>query len=480
MKPLADLVVNLSADTRKFDRGINRASGGLKSFESIAKTVGLSVKQAFIVATGGIVAVAGSIYGLSGKLGSLASIADRAAQTGLSGAFLQRLEYAADQSGVSVETLQTGMKKLLMQMGANGEKISLIDKLAVISDEMKQATTAAERAAIGVKYFGKSGVEMTGLLSGGVGDLNALLQEAQRLGIGVDEKGLARAAAADDAIQRMKASVSALVDQVAVGMAPAFESAANKATEMIVPITQLFAKFNAMEKKWTWLKDVFVASFDVAFETLKQNWKTLLDEMLAETKRFVINSAKELTNILPAAGGAMFAGGLAGNEPAAKSRLPEATKRLNDLMAQLNAVPDQAKVLPEERPRQQNQIGIQFDKLVDGFVNKFTPLIMDVKNAAAGIAGEKFGKLQQWGDGIANWLTATKDQAPEKTRETMFAGALQKGSVEAYSLLISASARNANPQLKATQQVAQAQKKTNEHLAAMRANAGLIVIGDFA
>jgi hypothetical protein len=117
MAGLGDLVVNLSANTQKFDKNISKSQGGLKAFATSAMSALNPVTAAFTAMAAGAVGVGAAVWGLTSRIGTLAGVADKAAQTGLSGAFLQQLEYAADQSGVSAETLTGGIKKLTVMIG---------------------------------------------------------------------------------------------------------------------------------------------------------------------------------------------------------------------------------------------------------------------------------------------------------------------------------------------------------------------------
>lgn len=300
MAGLGDLVVNLSANTQKFDKNISKSQGGLKAFATSAMSAMNPVTAAFTAMAAGAVGVGAAVWGLTSRIGTLAGVADKAAQTGLSGAFLQQLEYAADQSGVSAETLTGGIKKLTVMIGKAGsgskeaadalkdiglsatdlQRLSPEQQFEKVAAGIGKIPTAAGRAAAAVKIFGKSGIEMTGLFAGGLDDITKLMQDAKDIGIGLDDEQLARVASADDSLQKMYASISAMVDQVAVGLAPAFEAVAENVTGLIGPVTKLFDTFNNMDNRWNFLGEVVVASFDVGMETIKMNWANMLNSMI--------------------------------------------------------------------------------------------------------------------------------------------------------------------------------------------------------
>ncbi len=313
MAILGDLVVKLGLDSIGFQAGIKKAQGGLSSFASGAKSLINPAKAAFAGVAVGAAAAGVAIYAVANQISSLAGIADEAVKTGLSGAFLQRLGYAADQSGVNVETLTGGIKKLTIaigkadpkpfeKLGVDFQKLKTLQpeqQFMTIAEAIGKLPTAAERAAASVEIFGKSGVDMANLFAGGMGELNTLLKDAEALGIGISPEGLAKAAAADDAIQRMKASFGALFDQVTVGLAPAFNEVATAIANMIPPITQFIDKFNNlgdMNVKIKFIGELFDASFNVAIEGIKENWLKMLDFMLSEGIKFAIKNAKNLVS----------------------------------------------------------------------------------------------------------------------------------------------------------------------------------------
>lgn len=385
MAGLGDLVVNLSANTQGFDKGIDKAKTGLDEFGKVGPRSVNPVTRAFsaltAVAVGtagtlsalslditkglavGMVGVGAAAWGLQSRIGDLAGVADEAAQTGLSGEFLQKLEFAADQSGVSAETLTQSVKKLTVTIGqassGNAEATRTLKEFGLtakdlqslspeqqflkIADKISQIPTAAGRASAAVKVFGKSGIEMTGLFAGGLDDITKLMQDARDIGIGLDDEQLARVAAADDSLQKMYASIGAMVDQVAVGLAPAFEKVGEEITGLVGPVTNLFDTFNNMDDRWKWLGDTMVASFDVAIEKVKSNWR----DMLADMKNEVIGKAKFLETITnPVAAVRGIAAGLMGSGEAApdpNAGLDAAQARLNGLMDQFKGAADENK-----------------------------------------------------------------------------------------------------------------------------------------
>jgi len=564
MSGLGDLVVNLSANTQKFDKNISKSQTGLKSFGTVALSAINPVTAALTAMTAGAVGVGAAVWGLTGRIGDLAGVADRAAQTGLSGAFLQQLEFAADQSGVAAETLTGGIKKLTVMIGKAGDgskeaaeslkdiglsakdlqKLSPEQQFEKVAAGIGKIPTAAGRAAAAVKIFGKSGIEMTTLFAGGLDDITKLMQDARDIGIGLDDEQLKRVADADDSLQKMYASIGAMVDQVAVGLAPAFEKVAENVTGLIGPVTKLFDTFNNMDDRWQWLGDTMVASFDVAIEKVKLNFGQMLKDLKDEAVG-AVNFLEDITNPVGMAG--QIAGGLmGGNQPAADpnaglaaaqakldgllgqfqgaadenkkpanvdpvqaaeqlktdalakwgatvTAVDEAAKKTEDAFKAWNMTPitdanfeaikaayfaaeaitDQARQLRdkaqgefeaaeasleglvEKKKKQKEQqafnsgVSDWFGKLKDSVSGG---LLSDIGNAAGGMLDRAKVQTGAMGGMLEGWFGSFDEKKKQRDLKPQFAGAMQAGSVEAYSTLVQAMmTRGKDPVVQATE-----------------------------
>ncbi len=465
MAGLGDLVVNLSANTQKFDKNISKSQTGLKSFGTAAMSALNPVTAALTAMAAGAVGVGAAVWGLQSRIGTLAGVADKAAQTGLSGAFLQQLEFAADQSGVSAETLTGGIKKLTVMIGKAGDgskeasealasiglKLEDLQKLSPEQQFEKVAAgigkipTAAGKAAAAVKIFGKSGIEMTTLFAGGLDDITKLMQDAKDIGIGLDDEQLRRVANADDALQKMYAAIGAMVDQVAVGLAPAFEAVATEVTGLVGPVTKLFDTFNNLDDRWTWASDTLVAAFDVAMETIKVHWGDMVNEMID-----VVTDVNWAQLLNP------FAGiNINDLRPEAKpENLQQAQGRLDALVGKFNAAAD-GNVTGEgsanpgfNRPWMELKPPKSFTEAWTGITDALSPITSQLEMGAQGMFDRAKIQAEAAGNMLSNWFNTPA----EKKLEPQLAGAMQAGSVEAYSTLVQAMmTRGKDPVVAATE-----------------------------
>jgi hypothetical protein len=390
-------------------------------------------------------------------------------------AFIQRLGYAADQSGVSVETLMGGVKKLTIAIGKGDEKpfaalgISLAElktlspekQFLKVAEAITKLPTAADRAAAAVKIFGKAGFEMTGLFAGGMESVVSLIAEAESLGIGISEKAAESISAADDAMDKMKASFGALLDQITVGVAPAFTMIATKIADMIPPLTKFLDKFNGLtnEDKFKAIGDLFSAGMAVAFAGISEAWDTTLDEMIAAS----LKAAQKMNpaNLIGKGVNAIL-GIEAPKAAPGESKLDAAMRRFGEVVKGINAggnaPPGNPKFGPEQPggfaagvlaniKAEQAQTG-DMAGLAKGAKDLFGGLWMGIAKAAQ---TEIANPTMRAGDGTVNWPAGGDFGAGPEKQSPRFAGAMQRGSAEAYSTIVQAMFRGKDPNVQATE-----------------------------
>lgn len=351
MATAGDLVVNLGLNAKPFTAGLNQANGGMTKFASSATTLLNPITAAFTAIAASAAAAGLSMYGIGQRIETLAGIADKAKQTGLSGEFIQQLGFAAEQSGISVDSLLGGIDKMQISLGkaelhteetakafdqiglsaADLAAMAPEDQFLTIADAIAKLPTASEKAAATIAIFGKSASEMVPLLMEGEKGIRSLVAEAKNLKIGISDEDLKSIATADDAMQRMKSSLSTVISNIAVGMAPLFESISNTVTSITPQVSEiaraiatgladamgkavkifnedllpgikefltvsgdLLSKWSQMPDKFEFVGKLFTAVFDVAIEYIKVYWSIMLDDMIAATA----DAAGKMLNML--------------------------------------------------------------------------------------------------------------------------------------------------------------------------------------
>jgi hypothetical protein len=246
---LAELLVELNVPPEQIDHAIKRVNElkgeakelGTEIDRTNAKWDGLKEGAVAVagVAAAFAAAVAGLFHFVESQTTAIAAMNDTAKAVGLGVEEYQRLRFAADQSGVSQETLATGMTKFnatLLELQRGGGKkaeetltqlglslqdlngLSRTQQIGVIGDALQNVSNEAERSALAATLFGKSaGPQMAQLLAEGSAGLEQLTAAAQGV---LSEDDVARAAVFDDQLQAVKAQVEALMQGIAVELIP--------------------------------------------------------------------------------------------------------------------------------------------------------------------------------------------------------------------------------------------------------------------
>lgn len=242
------LRVALGLDSAQFETGLKQTQAGLSKW------------QAFAVGAFAAVAVAGAAAAVSlGK--AMGEAIDRfdemgkaAQKVGLSVEALSRLEYAARLSDVSLETLSTGLTRLSNNMAqiaqgtgqtaayafaaigvsateASGKLRSANDVLADVADRFAALPDGAEKTAIAVQLFGRSGAELIPMLNMGREGLKELADEADRLGITLDTKATKNAERFNDNLTRVQAAMEGVVNRITEAALPVLTYLSEKFVE---------------------------------------------------------------------------------------------------------------------------------------------------------------------------------------------------------------------------------------------------------
>lgn len=238
---VGSLRVTLGLDSAQFQTGLQNAQTGLQRFGSIAKTAALAVTAA-MVAAGGAIGVA-----MKGVLDDADAMSKMSQSIGVPIEELSRLRYAADLSGVSMDKLGVGLKRLsagmvdlargdssaaakaMQSLGISAQDASgkMRPTTAVIADVAARFATmenGAQKTALAMEIFGKSGADMIPLLNGGAEGLRDMYAEAEELGLVLDEQTGKAAEAFNDNLTRLGKVKDGIVTKITAGMLPSMLS----------------------------------------------------------------------------------------------------------------------------------------------------------------------------------------------------------------------------------------------------------------
>ena len=240
-----EVIIRLTADNK-------RLKAKLKESESAAnKALGGIKKAAFAI--GGIFAGGALINSIRNTTAELDKVGSTASRLGIATDKLMGLQFAAEQSGVSVETLNMAMQrqtrrvaeaaqgtgeavKALEELGLSAEHLNTLspdEQMNEIADAMENVTNQSDRVRLSMKLFDSEGVALINMLEGGSAALKKYHQDAVSLGIAMDSSMIRKIEAADDANHRLSKSFSVVGKVLNVQLAPYIIFAANAIVELI-------------------------------------------------------------------------------------------------------------------------------------------------------------------------------------------------------------------------------------------------------
>ncbi len=240
--------VELFADDSKLVRGLNQAQRKLKRFGTDIARIGMQVAAAGAAVTGGLVA-AGMQFAAMGD-----QMAKMSKRTGLSVEAVSQLAYAARLSGTSIESLETGVKRMqrtiddagrglttaqyaldaVGESAASLEGLSPEEQFTRLADALNAIDDPSKKAAIALQLFGRAGTELLPMLD----DMRALRAEADRLGLTMSGKDAKAAEVLNDAMDRLRAVLAKLAFDVGAALGDTLTDIADKISTVIVAVSK--------------------------------------------------------------------------------------------------------------------------------------------------------------------------------------------------------------------------------------------------
>lgn len=231
------LRVNLGIDTAEFQNGLASAQVNIAKFAKVA---------AAAATTAGI-AIAGALAaGIRKTIDEADELSKAAQKFGVPIDELSKLKYVADLSGVSMEGLGNGIRKLSQNMqdfanGGNSKAAQAFTALGIsatnadgslksstmvigeIASRFENMEDGAQKTAIAMAIFGKSGADLIPILNSGKTGLAEMMAEADALGLTLDEKTGRAAEAFNDNLTRMDRIKDGLVLSITADLLPILE-----------------------------------------------------------------------------------------------------------------------------------------------------------------------------------------------------------------------------------------------------------------
>jgi len=241
----AQILISAVDQTKTAFDSIKRGLGGLtdtaKSVNGVLANLGVAVSVA------GLTAMVKSAIDTGDALDEMSQ------RVGVSVETLSVWKPAAEQSGVSGESFEKGLRKLSATMleAATGSEdaargfsavgvefknqdgtLRATDQVLLdLAERFKAMPDGAEKTALAVQLFGKSGAELIPFLNQGRDGINELAAEMQALGVQMSSETAAQAGNFNDAIDKLKLATQSIGNQIIASLLPALNDMAGGMVE---------------------------------------------------------------------------------------------------------------------------------------------------------------------------------------------------------------------------------------------------------
>jgi len=238
------LRVNLGLDSAQFTSGLKKGQSSLDKFASVAKAGFLAVGAA------GAAMAAALVVGMRDTINTADDLSKAAQKFGIPVEELSRMKHAADLSGVSLETLGTGVQRLSRNMfdaemglkapqrafEALGIELRNVDGTMKTSSQVMTEVASrfavmkdgVEKTALAMTLFGRAGAELIPMFNGGADGLAAMMAEADALGITLDQNTGRAAEAFNDNLTRLGRVKDGLILKITAQLLPTLEMLSEK------------------------------------------------------------------------------------------------------------------------------------------------------------------------------------------------------------------------------------------------------------
>jgi len=238
MARIGSLFVNLALQDAAFIDGLKRATKeSEKTFSGINRAAGVAkVGLAALTAAAGALISGATIRRALDYAGSLGEVSEA---IGVNTRELQVYRFAATQANLSTQQIEGAIARLTRNIGEGGEKLTALgiatreaggqlrttgDVMGDLAEKIKNTKDPAERAAIAVAAFGRTGQALLPILSQGREGISQFADQAERMGAILSDKAIQDADKAADSIAAFQQAISVSVAGVVAANAGAISS----------------------------------------------------------------------------------------------------------------------------------------------------------------------------------------------------------------------------------------------------------------
>ena len=249
-------IIETKSALDEYEDALGRSNVALNVIAGTSKEVAEKTKAISAVSGGLATAVVGNAINSASMADDLNTLSS---QTGFTVEELQKMKYASDIVDVSMDQMTGSIQKMTKQMSSGNKAfetlgVSLTDSNGNMRDAkdvwydsldaLSKVENETERDALSMEIFGKSAMDMAGIIDDGGASLKALGDEAEGLGLIMSQDMVDDANALQDSIDRMKGRTEQAFLTMGASLASSLVPAFEKVLDVVTKVVQWFANLD--------------------------------------------------------------------------------------------------------------------------------------------------------------------------------------------------------------------------------------------
>ena len=249
-------IIETKSALDEYEDALGRSNVALNVIAGTSKEVAEKTKAISAVSGGLATALVGNAINSASMADDLNALSS---QTGFTVEELQKMKYASDIVDVSMDQMTGSIQKMTKQMSSGNKAfetlgVSLTDSNGNMRDAkdvwydsldaLSKVQNETERDALSMEIFGKSAMDMAGIIDDGGASLKALGDEAEGLGLIMSQDMVDDANVLQDSIDRMKGRTEQAFLTMGASLASSLVPAFEKVLDVVTKVVQWFANLD--------------------------------------------------------------------------------------------------------------------------------------------------------------------------------------------------------------------------------------------
>ena len=249
-------IIETKSALDEYEDALGRSNVALNVIAGTSKEVAEKTKAISAISGGLATALVGNAINSASMADDLNTLSS---QTGFTVEELQKMKYASDIVDVSMDQMTGSIQKMTKQMSSGNKAfetlgVSLTDSNGNMRDAkdvwydsleaLSKVQNETERDALSMELFGKSAMDMAGIIDDGGASLKALGDEAEGLGLIMSQDMVDDANLLQDSIDRMKGRTEQAFLTMGASLASSLVPAFEKVLDVVTKVVQWFANLD--------------------------------------------------------------------------------------------------------------------------------------------------------------------------------------------------------------------------------------------